>query len=58
METMSSVALVYLASVVLVYLASVALGPILWHCLPQNSAQLTEPCKVHESMGRKRKILR
>ena len=28
-------------------------GPISWHCLPQNSA-LTEPCKAHESMGRKR----
>ena len=26
------------------------LGPISWHCLPQNSA-LTEPCKAHESVG-------
>ena len=32
-------------------------GPISWHCLPQNSAR-TEPCKEHESMGRKRKIPR
>ena len=29
--------------------------PISWHCLPQNSA-LTEPCKVHESIGRKHNI--